>query len=264
VNNQSDNFILKDLKFTPITKQELLNHAHAKGVFTTLKVVKGVPIDIDKHLQRLQHDAQLVGINLLELDLLRSTLLHFLEARDNNECVLKIVLTSKQLNSKNQKIQLCIQFRPYTAWPQTLKLKICKNPLPRNDKIAGLKTLDRENIEMASREFQNNPEFNGGLLLDTEQSVIESTIANIFWYNDYTFYTPSLKFAGVNGICRKNIIENLTKNNDKIVIDNFNISDLLNAHHAWLCNSVRGIKSIAFIENKSFSLDDSITHKLLN
>ena len=66
------------------------------------------------------------------------------------------------------------------------------------------------------------------------------------------FYTPIIKFAGVEGVMRKVILKLLEKNKKKFVIKKIKLKELLKYEEIFICNSVFGIWPVKQILKKKF------------
>ena len=90
------------------------------------------------------------------------------------------------------------------------------------------------------------------IMLDSNENVIEGTMSNIFGVKKNIFYTPIIKFAGVEGVMRKVILKLLEKNKKKFVIKKIKLKELLKYEEIFICNSVFGIWPVKQILKKKF------------
>jgi 4-amino-4-deoxychorismate lyase len=94
---------------------------------------------------------------------------------------------------------------------------------------------------IARSEWQDN-NITEGIMLDTKNNIIEAVFSNIFIVKSGELLTPDLSEAGVAGVMRRFIIEELAPQlKIKTQIANITMSDLLNAEEIFLCNSLYGI-----------------------
>ena len=91
------------------------------------------------------------------------------------------------------------------------------------------------------------------ILLDTDGYVVEGIISNLFFCLDEKVYTPSLEFAGVEGIMRQQILKYFEDQAIHVEIGRFYCDLLLNASECFLCNSVHGIRPIHAIDDAIFT-----------
>ena len=84
--------------------------------------------------------------------------------------------------------------------------------------------------------------WNDAVLLNHFGRICDTTIANIFLIKGDVIYTPSLDEGCVAGIMRKNIINQLVKDNLEVIEGKITIEDLLNADEVFLSNSIYNIR----------------------
>jgi len=118
-------------------------------------------------------------------------------------------------------------------------LHVCDTRLAHQPKLAGIKHLNRiENI-LARIEWRDESIFDG-LLLDSQDSVIECTVSNIFARFDTVLMTPDLSQCGVAGVTRQRIIALSAVLNLTIDVTQLTLSHLLQADEVIICNSLYG------------------------
>lgn len=144
---------------------------------------------------------------------------------------------------------ICVVF--FDAVPeelQNISLRICQQRLSRNRALAGLKHLNRLEQILARAEWQH--EYAEGLMLDEEGFVIEATASNIFMVKNGQLFTPDLSFAGVAGIMRRVIIDQLVPALGlTVTIKKILPLELQDADEVFICNSIRGIVSVGMLDS---------------
>lgn len=250
------------------------------GVFTTLKFSQKQPIHLDVHLRRLRNDANRIAIEAPEPLQILNQINQSIKDFAQSEGILRIALVRSRVRSMHTKLsdeesillnddaQVIINCRHLSDWPEQINAFVCRQRLSRNPALAGIKHLSRLDLMLATREFrqlrqlrqlrQHKADIQEGIVLDTENFVIEGLISNIFWYKQEKFYTPQVNFAGVNGLTRQRIIEKLKQHKFAVNIGEFTLQDLLSSEHVWLCNSVRGIKSVSRIDMHQLTINQSL------
>lgn len=97
------------------------------------------------------------------------------------------------------------------------------------------------------------------IMLTDNGFVAESSIANIFWKKDETFFTPSDDCDILPGIMRNSFIDILKNKMDcELKQGRFSMDELLKADYIWLTNSVFEIAPVSVIENISFEIDKDL------
>lgn len=226
--------------------------AYGDGVFETVAVrYRKLPLWA-MHLQRLREAAGRLEIPL------PSTLEDFTEQLLSEAAnqgfpngVLKIILTRGSggrgyAPPEKPEPTLCLAFFPRSditglQAEQGVKIRVCDLRLGHSPALAGLKHLNRLEQVLARAEWDGE-EFSEGLLLDTDDNVIEATASNVFVVRNGALVTPDLSRSGVNGILRRLIIERLAAaRNYQVAIEQVSLRQLQQAEEIFLCNSVRGI-----------------------
>ncbi len=95
--------------------------------------------------------------------------------------------------------------------------------------------------------------WNDAILLNTDNRICDSTIANIFLIKDNKIYTPALDEGCIAGIMRKTILHHLATNSYKVYETRFSVDDLLNADEVFLTNSIYNIRWVQSIGNKNYA-----------
>lgn len=118
---------------------------------------------------------------------------------------------------------------------------ICTTMLSRNPQLAGIKHLNRLEQVLAAQELQT-ASVDEGLLLDTENNVIEAISKNLFLIKNNTLYTPLLTYSGVKGVMREHIINTIAPAlNIALIEQDIAASQLAEFDEAFVCNSVQGL-----------------------
>ena len=241
------------------------------GVFTTLKFVNKSPIEIDAHLERLNSDARRIAIAPPDRFYILNQVSLTIKQFKHPQGVIRIALvrTVHSVQSVDKGVldncELFINCRKIPYWPEQINAIVCTQRLSRNPVLAGIKHLSRLELILATRELKlQRADFQEGIVLDTENFVIEGLISNIFWFNQGTFYTPLVNSAGVNGLTRRRVIKILTSSQYSLSIGEFTLHDLLSSEHVWVCNSVRGIQPLSRINEQQFANNNSLNSLLEN
>ena len=226
--------------------------AYGDGVFETCRIHRGkIPL-WSFHLDRLLQGAMRLGIPVA-IDLLeeyRDQLLIQGQAEIQNAGVLKIILT-RGVGGRGYKMPDEVQptycLGLYSGadlhskqYLEGVRLRVCNHRLARNSLLAGMKHLNRLEYILARNEWCD--EVDEGLLLDTEGQVIEATVSNLFAVVDGCLITPDLTYAGVSGIMRRLIIEQLAPALKlQTRVEHIDLNIVSAADELFLCNSVFGV-----------------------
>lgn len=234
--------------------------AYGDGVFRTLKVVDGLPVNWPLHYQKLVADCSALGIVCPSAELLMSDFQQ-LFTPDETKAVAKIIITRGEGERGYKPPAVTMPMRvmikancaeyPENYFTQGVNVYLCDTRLAEQPKLAGIKHLNRLENVLARMEW-NDPEFADGLMLDTSDHVIECTAANIFARFNDTLITPKLEKCGVSGITRERIIALAYTLNLKVQISSIALSKLLTADEIIICNSLYGAWQVHELGNKSW------------
>jgi len=249
---------------------------YGDGVFETLVVEKGKLQHWPEHMLRLASGCKRLNIEMPDVALLKSEVEHLLDlqsARDSKH-VVKIIVTRGigQRGYKppqSSKVTRIISLHPYPAYPalyftEGVKITVCSIPLSCNPVLAGVKHLNRLEQVIAQSEW-DDPEIIDGIMLNSDQEIIECTMSNIFWVTNNQLFTPDLSNCGVEGVTRSIILRLAEELQILTTIGNFMMKDLLAADEIFISNSVFGVypvKSVGDSQKQPGSITKLFMSKL--
>jgi len=221
---------------------------YGDGLFETIAVSGGKPVFWNQHWQRLQSgcgrlnipvpDAELIGLEVKNL------------CRQADTAVLKIIVTRGSGGRGYRQPDLIqptrvLSLHDFPDYPSHYKTqgvvaRFCNTRLGLNPALAGIKHLNRLEQVLARAEW-NDTTVQEGIMLDSQDHVIEGTMTNLFYIKDDTLYTSSIAHAGIAGIMR-HIILNLASGRGLPASERlFSRNELLSADEVFVCNSIIGI-----------------------
>ncbi len=232
--------------------------AYGDGVFRTLVMRNGVPESWPQHYQKLVADCAVINIVSPSAELLMDDMQQLF--LPDEVAVAKIIITRGEGNRGYTPPPITAPMRVVTksAMPEYaeerfsvgVNLVVCETRLALQPKLAGIKHLNRLENVLARMEW-NDQNIADGILLDTNNNVIECTAANIFARFSDTLVTPSLVQCGVAGITRQHIIELAYTLSLKTKVETFNLEKLFTADEVIICNSIYGAWQVRSIQNKT-------------
>jgi 4-amino-4-deoxychorismate lyase len=111
--------------------------------------------------------------------------------------------------------------------------------------------LNRLEQVMARAEWTH--EYEEGLMLDQEGTVVEGTMSNVFLVSAETLVTPLLDRCGIRGVVRTQILHLASDLGMEVKEVRVHMDDLFQAQEAFLTNSVIGIWPIKTVEQHRYS-----------
>ena len=254
-----------------VNESYLLDRANSfgDGVFETLLVQKGEMLLLDRHLQRLSDGLQRLSIPCVRDKLSNDFQLIEPFIRKDENFILKIVVSrgstvfgyGSQQNSVNRLLLL----KPYTVEPvDGLRLMVCETRLSIQPMLAGIKHCNRLEQVLAKREVDDRG-FDEGLVLDHRGQVVEATAANIFIVESDEFITAPIVDAGVIGVVREFLIEDLIPQlGFPLRKESIDIARLKAADACLLTNSVQGLRQVASLQSSDGTSSQWSEHALLS
>lgn len=106
------------------------------------------------------------------------------------------------------------------------------------DKFSGIKSASCLPYVMAAQ-FAKENKWNDCILLNTEEKIADTTIANIFLIKDGVISTPAAGQGCVMGVMRRHLLTVLPQAGYDINEAAISVSDLLQADEVFLTNAVR-------------------------
>jgi 4-amino-4-deoxychorismate lyase len=229
---------------------------YGDGLFETALLIHRRVRFLDDHCQRLFSGCARLGIAPPN----QPTLLREIAqvTADAERGVLKIIVTRGAggrgyrptgATSSNRVVAL----HPFNQAPHgALRLRWCDIRLGRNARLAGIKHLNRLEQVLAQSEWREG-EVDDGLMLDTEGEVVCATSANVFVVRDGALVTPDLRFSGVQGVMRAQVIKAAAKLRLTVSEEPLWPHDLETASEVFITNAVRGIRSVASLDSLQWS-----------
>lgn len=227
--------------------------AYGDGVFETCRMINGqVPL-WELHRQRLLSScaALLIPLQIDSLEQYLQQLAAQVAAAELNDAVVKIIVTRGE-GGRGYALPeivnptLCIGIFPARAYPehyasQGVTVRVCRQRLGCSSALAGLKHLNRLEHILARAEWSDE-NIAEGLLLDSQDHLIEATVSNIFLVKQGQLLTSDLAQAGVAGVMRRFILDTIAVQLGlKPIIKTLTLNDLYNADEVFLSNSIFGI-----------------------
>lgn len=226
---------------------------YGDGVFETCRMINAkIPL-WNLHVERLIASCKKLSIpvtgNLIQ-DFL-TQLLSQIAPENLVSAVIKIIVTRGE-GGRGYGIQnamqptICIGVFPPGSYSeryysQGVSVRICMQRLGCNPTLAGLKHLNRLENVLARAEWSTE-KFAEGLMFDISNNLIEATMSNIFIVHNGDLLTPDVSEAGVAGVMRRLVIDELAPRLKMFVnVKKLSHTDLMSADEIFLCNSNFGI-----------------------
>ena len=243
---------------------------YGDGLFETMAVRNGNIQLWDAHWQRLSLGCKQLSIKLPDKNTIENEIKVLIKSKNDKQFVIKLIVTRGEglRGYRFAKEQHTTRILSSHAWPNYLHkyqsdgvdVCYCKTTLSENEKLAGIKHLNRLEQVLARNEWDD--EFQEGLMLTAQGNVVDGTMSNIFAVQDNKIFTPGLSLCGVDGVMRKAVITVAKEKGYPIYEKDFNKIELEQADELFLTNSLFGIWPIKLIGKTRFTKAGNITNEL--
>ena len=112
-------------------------------------------------------------------------------------------------------------------------------------------------ISVLSSIFANENDLDEAIILNSESNICETTASNVFIVTDKHLITPPISSGCVNGIIRKQIIENASLWGYTIKEKNIKSFELIKADEVFLTNSIKWIQWVGSYKKRTYTNDIS-------
>jgi 4-amino-4-deoxychorismate lyase len=142
-----------------------------------------------------------------------------------------------------------------------ITLRWCATRLSRNALLAGIKHSNRLEQVLAQAEWRDE-NIAEGLMLDTEGELVCGTMTNVFLVLEGSLITPDLRYSGIAGVMRKNVLMLAASLNIETEQRAVRAEEVQAAQELFVCNAVRGIQPVIALEQQQWPTGE-LTRKLL-
>jgi len=219
------------------------------GVFETVKVARGVPFALSRHLARLGRSAAGLGLPEPDLDQIRAGALAVIEAAGSPQLArMRITVTggiaplgSERGDSLATAIVALGEMRPAAPWCDVVTV-----PWPRNEHgaLAGLKTTSYgENVRALAYAGQRGG--SEAIFANTAGNLCEGTGTNVFVVSGGRLLTPPLSAGCLAGVTRALVIEWAGASEQDLPL-----AALAEADEAFLTGTTRDVQPIRNVDGR--------------
>ncbi len=234
--------------------------AYGDGVFRTLRLQGGMPLEWPWHHRRLARDCAALDIpypgEKVLLEELRRLALRFPDG------VGKLVVTRGPgargygPHSAVTPTRI-VSVSPAPVYPASygqegVRVRVCTLRLACQPRLAGIKHLNRLENVLARAEWQDSAVAEG-LLLDDGGRVVEGTMSNLFCVLHGRLVTPDLSRCGVEGVQRERVMAFARAAGIPLEVRDLTLDELLAAEEVFLVNSLIRLWPIAALEDRKWN-----------
>lgn len=233
------------------------------GVFETIKIERGEPFALTRHLDRLVRSADGLGIGAPDVDALRAGVAATMAGQGIDFGRIRITVTSGAgpLGSPRGRGPLTqvVVTEPAVRPPSVSQIVTVGWPRNERGALAGLKTTSYgENAKMV--EFALARAASEAVMPNTLGNLCEGTGSNIMWVQDGTLCTPTLSSGCLAGITRALVIEWCAAELD-IEERDAPIDILKSADEVILVGTTRDVQGIDRVDDRVIAAPGPVTQR---
>lgn len=236
------------------------------GLFSTLRIYRGVPFALEDHLARLEADAAKLRVDAE--DWLRRTPALFEELIGANgaaEAMARIYLIRNHGGLLDQPSPHPTDLLIFTAdlrdWGRSAKLRLVPAARLAEGPLAATKSLSWAH-NLAWLEAAVQAGFDDALLLNERGEIAECTSANIFIARGGELLTPPLSSGALAGVSRKAILEGGARAGLPVRETALFPADLRSADEVFLSSSTREVQSVSQVDDYALPPAGPITTRV--
>jgi len=246
-----------------VNQIDLLDRAfhYGDGCFTTARI-RNNRIELqERHLSRLHISSQKMQLQA-DLNLIDATLEQLRELTSSLNGTLKIIL-SRGIGQRGYSLP----DHPADVWlyyyPQMLHehhfeqiesgvlntaLGLC---MPQ---LVGLKTLNRLEQVMLKQEADQQG-WGEALVCDVQGEIVEGVSSNCFLRINNTWITPELRYNGVTGVMRAEILERMLQQGILCEQRSLDLNEISSIQSLFFCNALSPMKIVTQFEQKTLDTE---------
>jgi 4-amino-4-deoxychorismate lyase len=229
---------------------------YGDGLFETLRLQDGAVRFLDAHLERLELGCARLKISPPSAQELRVEITSV--AGTTRDGVVKIIVSrgrgerGYRASTESRSTRVVALYPLPTPDAGPIALRWCETRMARQPVLAGIKHLNRLEQVLAQSEWSDD-RIQEGLMLDTEGELISGTASNVFVVRDGTLSTPDLRFCGVRGVMRAQVLRCAIALGWPISEEPLWPADLQAAKEVFVTNAVRGLRPVAKLGDLAWS-----------
>jgi 4-amino-4-deoxychorismate lyase len=230
---------------------------YGDGLFETMLLIRGRVRFLSDHVERLRAGCTRLGLQMPDRDLLHQELQMLCSGRQDAMVKLTLMRSGSERGYRPpptaQTIRLWQVFDAPVPAPIGITVRWCDMRLSRNAQLADVKHCNRLEQVLAQAEWCD-ADIVEGLMLDTEGELICGTMSNVFLVLEGVLVTPDLRYSGIAGVMRKNVLRLAAKLQVEAEQRAVRAEEVLNAQELFICNAVRGIQPVIGLEGQHWSI----------
>ena len=226
------------------------------GLFETIKVTNR-PIDFDIHMDRIFNSIKELNLNIkLERKFIENEILNYIENNNIINKALRLTVFDEGYNISTRDIL-------YTQDMYIRGFKLNISPIKRGNSILYKHKTTNYFENIYTKNYANEKGFDDGIFLNSEGTILECSMSNIFFIKDDIVLTPSSNLPILNGTKKKRIIETCQELNIKVEETEINVNEIHKFDFIFISNSLMGAMKVSQIEEILYDDKNIIFDKIV-
>ncbi|MBK0064854.1 MULTISPECIES: aminodeoxychorismate lyase [unclassified Acinetobacter] len=229
---------------------------YGDGCFTTARIYRGHFELKARHMLRLKNSCDYLFLKT-DLSLIEKTLVQLQCLNDILTGTLKIVISrgvgqrGYSLPTQNADIYVWFYPQEFTeCHPQFIQTGVLNQVLGMTmPHLVGLKTLNRLEQVLLKQEADQR-QWPEALVTDVQGLIVEGISSNCFIYLKDTWITPELRYNGVHGVMRAEILSRMEKMGVPVAHGFIDMNELENIQALFFCNALHPMKAVSHLDGK--------------
>lgn len=236
---------------------------YGDGCFDSLVCINTVPKFFEAHFKRLQAAIETLKLNnqFIQYGLLQDLIKQLLTKNSLTNAKIRITISRKDGglytpdNNNSDLLIVCreLDHSPFTNFSFERQVCFVESVRKHYSSHSWFKNCNSLVYVLAGMEIKEK-EVDDGILLNGTNNICEALFSNLFFIKGNTLFTPVIPEGCIDGVMRKFILENYSKEFNAEE-GKFSIDDLLNAEEVFVTNASQGIVPVKKIRDKTFLFD---------
>ena len=231
------------------------------GVFSTLRIVDGVPFAFERHWARMTRDANALHVELpVDQEAVRRKLSELIDANGALEATLRLVVVRNHGGpwegpSSGRPSDLIALTADSKRWGSAVKLAYVPQARHAANAFAGAKVLSWA-MNLAWLESVQAQGFDEAILLNERGEVAECTSANIFVARGSEVGTPPLSAGCLPGITREVLLGEIRAPGIRIAERTILPAELESADEVFITSTTRNLLPVVQVGERKVGRND--------
>ncbi len=224
------------------------------GVFSTLRVVDGVPFAYERHWERMSRDAHTLRVPFpSQPDSILSRVLRLIQANGARNATLRVVVVRNRggiwQGGADREFDLIALTSDLKPWGSGVSLSVQPQARHAANRFRGVKMLSWA-LNLTMLEEAQEAGFDEVLLLNERGEVCECTSANLFVAQGRQVWTPPLESGCLPGVTREVLLEEVRVEGIRMEERTLAPEDLERADEVFITSTTRGLLPVLSIEGR--------------